>query len=558
MTSPISVSSAIPEIAIHDATDDDRRAEILGAISPDLSADRTNSQILETDVDADTNSLDISSIPLGAERIRRRSELSRIRLEPLPAASPESIELPDLRPIEERPFGQSDGVRATGVVFGSSKQYGKAGDLEVAPSTAVSVAPSLFYSDETSTPAPTVSAAQRTTYRWRSRLHFAALCFSFFLEGWNDGTTGPLLPTIQRHYKIGFAVVSLLFVFNCIGFLTGAMINVYLNVRFGLGKVIVLGALCQLIGYVILSPGGPFPLMCLAFLFTGFGISLQNAQANGFVGSLKEHARIKFGFLHASYGLGAFAAPLVATYFSTNRHWSFQYLISASIAVINTIILAAVFRFRNQDDVMAEAGQEPGQANTVNDNLYRQILGLKEVHFLSIFSLIYVGVEVSLGGWIVTFIEQKRGGGSSAGYISSGFFGGLMLGRILLMWLNRKVGERRILFIYALLAIVLEITVWVVPSLIENAVAVSCIGLVLGPMYPILMNHSTSILPKWLLTGCLGYIAGLGQAGSAVLPFITGLLASKFGIGSLQPLIVSMMSTMIVLWAMIPKVRRID
>lgn len=47
---------------------------------------------------------------------------------------------------------------------------------------------------------------------------------------------------------------------------------------------------------------------------------------------------------------------------------------------------------------MAEAGQEPGQANTVNDNLYRQILGLKEVHFLSIFSLIYVGVEVSLGG----------------------------------------------------------------------------------------------------------------------------------------------------------------
>lgn len=28
-------------------------------------------------------------------------------------------------------------------------------------------------------------------------------------------------------------------------------------------------------------------------------------------------------------------------------------------------------------------------------------------------------------GWIVTFIEQKRGGGASAGYISSGFFGGM-------------------------------------------------------------------------------------------------------------------------------------
>ena len=79
-------------------------------------------------------------------------------------------------------------------------------------------------------------------------------------------------------------------------------------------------------------------------------------------------------------------------------------------------------------------------------------------------------------------------------------------------------------------------TVWLVPSLIENAIAVSFVGLVLGPMYPILMNHSTKILTRWLLTGCMGYIARIGQAGSAVLPFLTGLLASKFGIVSLQPL----------------------
>ncbi len=82
----------------------------------------------------------------------------------------------------------------------------------------------------------------------------------------------------------------------------------------------------------------------------------------------------------------------------------------------------------------------------------------------------------------------------------------------------------------------LEVTVWVVPSLIENGVAVAFIGLLLGPMYPILVHHSTHILPRWLLTGCMGYISSIGQTGSAVLPFLTGLLASKFGIASLQPL----------------------
>jgi fucose permease len=63
------------------------------------------------------------------------------------------------------------------------------------------------------------------------------------------------------------------------------------------------------------------------------------------------------------------------------------------------------------------------------------------------------------------------------------------------------VGERRVLFIYALLAIGLELVVWLVPSLIGGAVSVSIIGVLLGPMYPIAMNHAGRVLPAWLLTG---------------------------------------------------------
>lgn len=77
---------------------------------------------------------------------------------------------------------------------------------------------------------------------------------------------------------------------------------------------------------------------------------------------------------------------------------------------------------------------------------------------------------------------------------------------------------------------------WLVPSLIGSAVAVSFVGMLLGPIYPIVMNHSARILPPWLLTGCIGWIAGFGQAGSALLPFITGAIASREGIKTLQPL----------------------
>ncbi|KAG5219723.1 Protein transport protein [Salix suchowensis] len=44
-------------------------------------------------------------------------------------------------------------------------------------------------------------------------------------------------------------------------------------------------------------------------------------------------------------------------------------------------------------------------------------------------------------------------------------------------------------------------------------------------------NHS-SMAADW----SIGWIAGFGQAGSAVIPFMTGALASKYGIQSLQPL----------------------
>jgi fucose permease len=46
----------------------------------------------------------------------------------------------------------------------------------------------------------------------------------------------------------------------------------------------------------------------------------------------------------------------------------------------------------------------------------------------------------------------------------------------------------------------------------------------------------TRILPRWLLTGSVSLVTGIGMVGSAALPFVTGLLASKYGIGSLQPL----------------------
>ena len=96
--------------------------------------------------------------------------------------------------------------------------------------------------------------------------------------------------------QIGFSVVSLIFVGNCAvsmrpnfnlclllvanshllkGFLIGATLNVWLNDRFGFGKAILLGALCQLAGYIAIAPCPPFPVLVCANVVVGFGNAIQ-------------------------------------------------------------------------------------------------------------------------------------------------------------------------------------------------------------------------------------------------------------------------------------------
>ena len=50
-------------------------------------------------------------------------------------------------------------------------------------------------------PATAVSASTPAMRR-KARIQFITLCWTLFLAGWNDGTTGPLLPRIQIVYHV--------------------------------------------------------------------------------------------------------------------------------------------------------------------------------------------------------------------------------------------------------------------------------------------------------------------------------------------------------------------
>jgi fucose permease len=62
---------------------------------------------------------------------------------------------------------------------------------------------------------------------------------------------------------------------------------------------------------------------------------------------------------------------------------------------------------------------------------------------LAFFLLGYVGVEVALGGWIVTFLMRVRDGGDFAsGMGATGFWLGITFGRVVLGFVTPRIGEK--------------------------------------------------------------------------------------------------------------------
>ena len=211
----------------------------------DLAATGTHTPVFDPEDAAEDNAqYDLPSfLSASTVRVRRRSELAfarngkdRQREDPahtfeLPALSPDAVarsrQMPSQTQIEmlEEEDAYKEGPSAGPSSLVPSLHYGpsREGSVSYPPSTHVAIA---------RTP------AHRRIARWQ----FAAFCFSFFLEGWNDGSTGPLLPTIQAFYGLNYAVVSMVFILNAVGFILGAATLVLLVERFGMGKVCIYGS----------------------------------------------------------------------------------------------------------------------------------------------------------------------------------------------------------------------------------------------------------------------------------------------------------------------------
>lgn len=124
-------------------------------------------------------------------------------------------------------------------------------------------------------PTPKQEHAANIVPSWRwpkmNRWRMLAACCEYFGNGLNDAAPGALIPYIEEWYGIGYALVSLIWITNAIGFIVAAFTTDAIAARLGRAKSLIFSEACMILGYVIIACPVPFPAVVVAYLILGFG-----------------------------------------------------------------------------------------------------------------------------------------------------------------------------------------------------------------------------------------------------------------------------------------------
>lgn len=377
----------------------------------------------------------------------------------------------------------------------------------------------------------------------RPRLQIALAFFAFILIGANDGAVGVLLPSMMFHYGVNKGTIGLVFLSMTLGFLISALNSGLLVAKLGPRRYLMLGTAIILLSMLTISLAPPFLVFVVALLPLGFGVAVIDAGLNAYIAGLPRNAAL-LNYLHAFYGAGALLGPLVASSLLALRvDWNHVYYVWIGMGLI--VLVGSGLVFKNQH----AAAREEARAHPAESNMLFDALKLRVVWIAALFLVFYTGTEVSLGSWSYSFLTEARGGSTLlSGWIVSGYWLGLTLGRLLLGHVAQRIGSKRLIEMCLLGVIVGVLLVWLVPAEAVSAAGLCFTGFCLGPIFPTTIALTSELVPGRMLASAIGFLSSMGSVGVAFFPWLAGNLAQQLGLWVLLPYVIALTIVMVFLW----------
>jgi len=351
-----------------------------------------------------------------------------------------------------------------------------------------------------------------------ARVEWAFLHAGFVLIGVSMTMLGPVLPYFTNHWQLTDSQAGLFFSTQYFGSFLGTLLTSALLPRFGFSKVISAGHLCFALGFAFLGIG-PWYFSTAFVAIYGLGYGLANPSINLRATQLpSSNVAAAVSLLNFSWGIGAVSCPFLVAFFL--GHLSLRVL---ALALTACYVALCMLHFARKDGGAQKTEVRPRRSF----DAWRARLQPSPWISLALLFFFYVGIEVSVGGWVA--MDEKRMAGIGTTKLAAApafFYGFLLLGRFLVP-LGLKLLSQRTICAGGLVVTAAGVSLVVIaPSLLLLYIGSALAGFGCAPQYPIYVTWLAAIFKEdstWLAALFFG-AAGLG---SSIMPWFLGVIASQ-------------------------------
>jgi FHS family L-fucose permease-like MFS transporter len=306
--------------------------------------------------------------------------------------------------------------------------------------------------------------------------------------------------------------------------------------HFGYSRSIVLGLVVMACGALLFLPAAAllsYALFLTALYVLASGMTILQVSANPYVAVLgpPERASSRLNLVQAMNSLGTTIGPYVGGLLILSQGGASSARDASSVelpylVICGVLLAVAVAISRFHLPVLPQIEESASGADKVGDSVWKH----RPLLLAAIGIFVYVGAEVSIGSFLVSYLSQPYIGNMparvAAGFVSF-YWGGAMVGRFAGSAVLRKLSTGPVLGTAALIACAL-VTSSILTTGRVAMWAIILVGLFNSIMFPSIFTLGIAGLGK--LTGKGSGILVMAIVGGAIIPLLEGAVADRVGL----------------------------
>lgn len=354
---------------------------------------------------------------------------------------------------------------------------------------------------------------------------------TFFLLGAVIASLGPTLPDLAENLGREVSELSLLFSTRSMGYLFGALLTGVMLERLS-GHTYLAGGLLLTAALLATVPYLQTRVLLLGALFL-IGLSLGSFDVSSNTLLAHVHGENSGPYLNAMYLSAGVGSTLIPLYLGAVS-WKIGYI---SLGLLLLPLLGWMLL-----TPAPELSREEGTA----DPLFEHFLILL---LFSLLSFLYVGLEVSYGGWVFTYFQALSLGPDQAAYtLTAVFWIAITVGRLLAIFTALHIKPVLSIFLYlcgglssTLLILLFQHQSWAIWA------GTGGIGLSLAALFPTTFNYIQRT--NRFSSRLNGIVWSIGSLGGILLPYLIGRGLRRAGPTSMMVIILISWTIALLLYA---------